>query len=643
MQASDHFNCNSQELLRRTFERMPKAGKGDIPSLLLGTNVKDAKNIVEFYRQFPTSYLSRRIPLLLASTTLSMVIKRRALSPIIESLTFSGIKEISAHELGYYIDYQKAFSGLPRYTFNMSTLALAAALITVSNGHFPFAYLDLAGEAVLDKEQIICYPIHEYPNGDLVIRYGLTPAVIKSKIQEIDPRIVGVNCLTSSHHNDMMDVMRIVKELEKDKGEKIVTIVGGSHATALDEYLARNPLIDTVVRGEGEITLIELLYRLLTNQPYDDVKGISFRKEGTFIRNPDREFLNVDYLPWLARELVPRKITKSGKNLSAVSVYGLWHNGSFEGNGTVIMTSRGCWGTTEVCYNCYAGHMFGKLRSRSKENVLSELEYLADQGYSIISDDADQVVLPTEEFKWYCEEIIKRKLNERLKFVTPNGLFLDGLWDLGEEGRELMVRAGYTDLCIGLEGADNFVKNVLHKPITLGYAEEVLRSFRRISAKLGIPVSLTAFVMVGGPGASQQDSEETYVFLKDLKSTHLIDQILPFVSTIIPGSRFFDIFLEQLSNSDTLEQKLRIFGETISERDWERCKQALRDVKHGNISPLLTCFDDYHIWEKMRFGLPNFHEVFGQNPDYLSSIAAELHSLNNNGGVSTNKKVVRRG
>ena len=85
-----------------------------------------------------------------------------------------------------------------------------------------------------------------------------------------------------------------------------------------------------------------------------------------------------------------------------------------------------------------------------------------------------------------------------------------------------------------------------------------------------------------------------------------------------------------------------IFGDAVNDREKERCLEALKVVMQGNILPLLTCFDDYHIWEKMRFGLPNFHGVFGLDPEYLSVMAAKLHALNSE-GIFGDKRIVRRG
>ncbi len=78
--------------------------------------------------------------------------------------------------------------------------------------------------------------------------------------------------------------------------------MGGPHATFLDrEVLAEEAAVDIVVRGEGEITLAELLSKLFGNGDLASVEGISFRRNGEVIRTPERPFIqNLDDLPYPA-------------------------------------------------------------------------------------------------------------------------------------------------------------------------------------------------------------------------------------------------------------------------------------------------------------------------------------------------------
>jgi hypothetical protein len=69
-------------------------------------------------------------------------------------------------------------------------------------------------------------------------------------------------------------------------------ILGGPQATlTADKTLAAFPFIDAIVRGEGELTLTEVLDRLGKGKGLDRVKGVSFRNGDEIVRSPDRELI----------------------------------------------------------------------------------------------------------------------------------------------------------------------------------------------------------------------------------------------------------------------------------------------------------------------------------------------------------------
>ena len=55
---------------------------------------------------------------------------------------------------------------------------------------------------------------------------------------------------------------------------------GGVHPTLLPEQTASNDYVDIVVRGEGELIIKDLANALASNQPLDNVAGITYRFNG---------------------------------------------------------------------------------------------------------------------------------------------------------------------------------------------------------------------------------------------------------------------------------------------------------------------------------------------------------------------------
>jgi len=74
-------------------------------------------------------------------------------------------------------------------------------------------------------------------------------------------------------------------------------VVGGAHAWACDEQILRDSPFDVVVRKEGELTTLELLRALAAGTSLDGIAGLSFRRHGNPVRNPDRPRMDRRVLP----------------------------------------------------------------------------------------------------------------------------------------------------------------------------------------------------------------------------------------------------------------------------------------------------------------------------------------------------------
>jgi len=88
----------------------------------------------------------------------------------------------------------------------------------------------------------------------------------------------------------------------------IPIIVGGIHATFLDEHVLKNSEVDYVVRGEGEKTLLELLASIENGEGIREVLGISYKDDGKVFRNKDRPSLTIremEETPLPAFDLMP--------------------------------------------------------------------------------------------------------------------------------------------------------------------------------------------------------------------------------------------------------------------------------------------------------------------------------------------------
>ena len=142
--------------------------------------------------------------------------------------------------------------------------------------------------------------------------------------------------------------------------------------------------------------MLELVQHVEAGKSFDDVLGITYRKDGKTVVNPDRPYIeNLDDLPYPARHLWP--LTKLRK------VEDVFY----------LTTSRGC---TSWCEFCEAVRMFGRrYRMRSPKGIVDEIEYL------IVDDgSADRTVEVARELG--VHHIVQLRQNRGLAHAFIAGL-----------------------------------------------------------------------------------------------------------------------------------------------------------------------------------------------------------------------------
>jgi radical SAM superfamily enzyme YgiQ (UPF0313 family) len=148
--------------------------------------------------------------------------------------------------------------------------------------------------------------------------------------------------------------------------------------------------VDYIVRGEGELTLVELLKALLREKKTDirDIQGLSFRDGPAIIDNPSRPLItDLEILPPVDRKYAADCID----NKQPLRIY----------------ATRGCWGGCSFCdiISLY-GHSRGKQwRRRPVELLVQELADLVDtyQTNHFIFND-DQFLVKGKKSLEYVEE-----------------------------------------------------------------------------------------------------------------------------------------------------------------------------------------------------------------------------------------------
>jgi anaerobic magnesium-protoporphyrin IX monomethyl ester cyclase len=205
---------------------------------------------------------------------------------------------------------------------------------------------------------------------DMVLENLDIPAVIQI-LQQLQPGCIGISMLDQTKEHGLALIQQI-----RQAGFRGPLIAGGYFPTFHADVLLKNvPAIDYIVRGEGEYTLLDLMYFLSGrgNKPLAGISGISYHINGQLWHNPPRPLIyDLDSLPMVDRKYAAKLIKKTGH----LRVY----------------ASRGCWGNCSFCdiNSFYTSSPGKKWRSRSIIKFVDELEHLVKTyhcDYFILNDD----------------------------------------------------------------------------------------------------------------------------------------------------------------------------------------------------------------------------------------------------------------
>lgn len=306
----------------------------------------------------------------------------------------------------------------------------------------------------------------------------------KEVIERIKPKIVCIGGTTHSRFESFR-LAKVCKEIDSS----ILTVYGGVHATFTSEdSLSHIKDIDIIVRGEGELTVLELAkWRLKNQRTLEDILGISYRKNGQILHNPQRPRIqNLDSLPFPARHLCKMNLYDLKLDFLDVSA------GS-------IMTARGC---PINCSFCSASSMWGKNYTNcSAVKIVNEIELLLSK-YEMkgIKFFDSTLTLNRPHIESICDEILKRGLQFPWECEVR----------VGTVDKELLLRmkkAGCYYIDLGIESASDKVLKLMHKNINLNKAEELIN----LAYELGIRTKV--FFLFGHIGETMEDALMTSKFI----------------------------------------------------------------------------------------------------------------------------------
>ncbi len=315
--------------------------------------------------------------------------------------------------------------------------------------------------------------------------------------------VFGISFLTPYVGNSY----ELAEAIKREIPESLI-IAGGAHASFMAEEILSSGAIDVVVRGEGELTLKELLEDI----PYPQIKGISYASviDGKlqFFHNADRErIMDIDSLPRPAYEqLQLRKyhpILGSYRKLPAAN----------------IITTRGCTGKCNFCCKTFGN----KVTFKSPQGIVEEIEFLV-QNYKIkhINIYDDTFTLNRSRVMEFCELIIEKKI--RIDWTC-----FARIDTMDKALLQKMKEAGCYQVMYGVENFDQEILNRISKNVEVSTMLEVIR----MTKEVGIITRVS--MMIGNPQDTWETFNNNIRILKKIKP----DIVVASIFTPIPGSELY--------------------------------------------------------------------------------------------------------
>jgi anaerobic magnesium-protoporphyrin IX monomethyl ester cyclase len=319
-----------------------------------------------------------------------------------------------------------------------------------------------------------------------------TKAEFKEFTLQHKPAILGiyVNLMTK------LNVLETIQFFKKELPETIIILGGPEVKHHAEKFLHHGA--DFIVFGEGEHSMKELcsisVINLQQKTGVEQINGIAFIGQDKLIKTPERDKIkNLDELPFPNRKKIDLnkylKVWKDHHSKNTISV----------------STMRGCPYTCKWCSRAVYGLSY---RRRSPEKVAEELEIIQNTYRPDSLWFVDDVF--TISHNWlrsFSVELKKRNLIIPYECITRADR-------MNEEVVQLLKETGCYRVWIGAESGSQKVIDLMDRRVDVKQVRDMIRLSRKFGIESG------TFIMLGYPGETEEDIEETIRHLKESNPDH---------------------------------------------------------------------------------------------------------------------------
>ncbi len=391
------------------------------------------------------------------------------------------------------------------------------------------------------------------------------------EIRRRDFDVCGITAMTFT----LIDVIKTCAVVRRERPGATI-VLGGPHVHLFPDATIRQPNVDFLLQGEGEIAFVDLLNKLHDASQWWTVPGLVYADDDGKVFNggiaPSTE--NLDELGLPARSKLD--ISKYTSLLGRDNVI------------TTMFTSRGCPFRCTFCDRPFSPVISG-FRWRSARHVVDEMEMCLELGIKEAFIYDDTFTVRKDRVHEICDEIIERKI--------------DFTWDVRAHVNTVNVdllkhmnEAGCDRIHYGVESGNDRMMREIRKNTNV---ERVKKAFKATKA---VGMETLAYFIIGQQTETAEDINDSIVLAKALKPNYVHFTVFcPY-----PGTEVYTNGLE---------------GGFIKEDVWAKFAE---DPKEGYELPV---WEENFTRTELREMLVKCYKSFYLRPGYIAQSAMRVRGF----------------
>ncbi|MBQ2938036.1 MAG: tRNA (N(6)-L-threonylcarbamoyladenosine(37)-C(2))-methylthiotransferase MtaB [Clostridia bacterium] len=313
--------------------------------------------------------------------------------------------------------------------------------------------------------------VNQYETNAMAQKFLEKGYKIIEEAEEIEPDICIINTCTVTNMSDRKSRQMLRRMKEKNKNTIVVAV--GCYAQVAQKELNEIPEIDIVLGNNEKVNIVEYVEKYIKENVNEvEIEDIMKSKEFS-------EFGNITFT---------------------------------EKTRAVIKIQDGC---DRFCSYCIIPYARGRVRSRKKESIISEITKIAEKGIKEVVITGIHIASYGKDFKEdyklidLLEEINKIEGIKRIRLGSIEPLLITE--EFVERLKKLEKICHHFHLSLQ-SGCDETLKRMNRR-----YTTQQFRDIVDILRKAYKDVNLTTDIIVGFPGETEEEFLKTYKFLEEIK------------------------------------------------------------------------------------------------------------------------------